>query len=874
MEEQVKLTPLLEQYFEIKKETGDALLLIQVGDFYEMMFEDAKIASRALTITLTRRGKFNGQDIPLCGVPVGSINHHLAKLVGMGFKVAVCDQVSLPMPGEIVKRKVTKILTPGTLIEDMMLDEKKASFVCSVWPGQRSTGLIFAELLGSRLFATTVNAQDFSSLENEINKFAPDEILLPPSKVATDFCKHLSGLGFYTNLAKVDERKGCGPIDFDQYFSFTGNQFLAKYRELLSDDRFKTLLSFADLHHSLAMLADFLDQFHDTFLPSVSEVIPYRADDFLHLNSTTQRTLDIVRNSVDGSRKNSLLGSLDKCKTPMGSRYLKHCLTFPLKDFDNIVQRHDFVEELSSSSILLEEISELLQDFPDLERISSRLTLGRAGQADLLSLIIGLERVEPLAQLCSRLRRGVVRDELAQNLPKSRSLLQRLKKGVSQDLQQKILPGYSDELDKLRNLVTNSREEILKMELSEQEQTKIPSLRIKYTDISGYFIEMNPNHQKMVPERYQLLQMLTNKNRYVTAELKNLETQINSARQRVEVLEKELLVELMLIASKEVSDIRKIATSCKRLDVFYSFAKVARENSFCRPKMIKDDSCIKIKDGKHFVVASNLIENFIPNDVELDGQNKMMIITGPNMGGKSTYLRQVAQAVILAQAGSFVPASSCELSIHDQIFTRIGSGDDLIKGRSTFFVEMEEVAQICKEATKDSLIILDEVGRGTSTFDGMAIAQAILEFLYEEVGAKTLFATHYHELTELSNLKPGVKNYFMDCLEKGDDIVFLHKLKSGAAKESFGVSIAKLAGIPKPVISRAHEILKELRSGAVVAPVQPLKKTLWPEQGLRSYELEITSSQKKALDKIKKLDLNEISPKQAYQILEDFLNSL
>lgn len=848
MSEKGRVTPLMEQFLQIKSSYPDALLFFQVGDFYELFFDDAINVSNLLSITLTKRGKHLGEDIPLCGIPLTSLPHHLNKLVRQGYKVAICEQVSKPLPGEIVQRKVSRVLTPGTLLDQEMLDEKKSSYLCAFWPLADRWALVFAEMLSAKIFATSFDSRKFNLLDAELAKFFPDEIVLPSTDEARVFGEYLSKRGYFTSFSKPLQEQ---PVDVREYFETN-----------MSLPAFSKCAGHKNLEDVFALLTGYLHRFHENFLPLVEQVDLYQADDYLVLDNVTLKNLEVVRSSIDGSRNNTLLSAVDRCKTGMGSRALKKALTFPLKNKTQITRRADFVSQLHSSYIKLSLLGDLLAALPDLERVVGRIALGRSGLSDLLALKSSLLQAGVirgfLAGVESPLSRAMV-----ENLPLMQKIQDLLGASLMQDplSNQKIKLGFDPELDQVRNFIENSQQEILRFEQAEIERSGIASLKLKYTDIQGYFFEISSKFLPSVPQDYRLLQSLVGRSRFVNDELKALEFKIVNAQQQLVDVEERVFDNVLQIVRKEASQLRKIAYTLAQLDMIYSFAKLAYDENYCRPVFVEEEK-LEIKQGRHPVIEQSFGVRFVPNDTFFDMKDRLMILTGPNMGGKSTYLRQVAHIALLAHVGAFVPAASCTLSVVDRIFTRIGSGDDLIAGKSTFFVEMEEVSLICGQASKSSLVILDEVGRGTSTYDGMAIAHAILEYLFDQVGAKAIFATHYHELTRLSEQKLGINNFSMGCREIGDNLIFSHKLLPGAAGASFGISVAKLAGISQPILERAKKLLVELRDGhgVVVGPaVREVKD--------RSSCLSVDHQE--VVDRLLALDLDDLSPRQAHQVLSD-----
>lgn len=816
-----KISPLMQQYFAVRDQYADALLFFQVGDFYELFFDDAKKASSFLSITLTKRGRHQGQDIPLCGIPCHAIGHHLAKLVKGGFKVAICDQVEKAKPGTLVARKVTKLFTPGTLTEQSMLDEKSPSYLCSFWPGREDWGLVFIELLTSQMFATTISEGQFKTLESEVTRFLPDEVILESVDCPSGFNKFFSGLGYPVSFLKNVPTKtnkaffqlpinaSAGPTDFGLWQDEFVNGWFDRQFETEVKEKLKQKPSLA---RSIGNVAKYLSKHNKGALDQINYINFYDPQDFLIIDFSTQKNLEIVENSSQGTRKNTLFSVLDCAKTSMGSRTIKKWLLKPLLDREKIEQRSELVQIISSNVILLLKMSDLMAQISDLERIIGRIVLDRALASDFLLLKESLKLIPKIKTLIAQCSGSILAARFFDGLVVFADLVDILERAINTELGSDASPikdGFDEHLDHLRSLVLGSQRKILEMELSEIEKTGINSLKIRYNDVYGYAIEITKLHEKLVPERYSLQQTLVARNRYVTPELKALQGEINDARENIDQVEQKVFAAVKERVLAQIGLLRQTAQALAEFDAILGFAIAAYENGYCRPSFSTDRN-ILISKGRNPIVERVQNVKFIPNETNLSDDGSLWILTGPNMGGKSTYLRQVALICLMAQTGSMVPASSASLPILDRIFTRIGSGDNLAAGKSTFLVEMEETAIICRQATKNSLVILDEVGRGTSTFDGMAIAQAIIEYIYLQLGARCLFATHYHELTELADLYPGIANY-MTKSEKTDlGIVFLHEIAKGKAGGSFGLEVAKLADLPQEIINRARDLIEHL----------------------------------------------------------------
>jgi DNA mismatch repair protein MutS len=792
-----KLTPLMKQYFVIKEQYPDSILLFQVGDFYELFFEDAKKAAAFLAITLTKRGKHQGHDIPLCGVPVHAINHYLIKLIKGGFKVALCEQTSKPQPGKVVERAVTKVFTPGTLTDEQMLDNKSASYLLSFYPGNKNWGLIFTELLTAQMFATSLPIDSYRLVDSELIRFFPDEIVIPGTKNKEKFSTHFKKQGYVVSEFCSDSKS-----DLEQSNLWIEKQF--DYSCL------KELQKQNSVANSLKLLYWYLNKNQFQALEQLRSIQFYRPDDYLILDLSTQKNLEIVRNSNDFSRKNSLFSVLDGAITTMGSRMIKKWLLRPLVKKEPILQRQEVVESLSKNIDAMQKLEKIFSNISDIERIVGRIALRRALLHDYIALRNSLKQIPYIKKVLQQYLLFYLTDIVQAKLYDFSALVELLDCSLNDDTSVKwfIKNGFDQELDRLRELVEHSQREVLKLEQREVERTGISSLKIRYNNISGYYIEVTKPNLSRVPQDYIQQQTLVNRNRYVTDELKNLEREIFRAQNEIGLVDQTIFERIKKEVEEKLHLLRKLAQALAYLDGLLGFARVAYENGYISPK-INESRDIFIENGRHPVVEKVLEGSFVANDTILTDKESVWIVTGPNMGGKSTYLRQVALLCIMAQSGSLVPAKSASLPILDRVFTRIGSGDNLAQGKSTFLVEMEETATICNQATNNSLVILDEVGRGTSTYDGMSLAQAIIEHIVQKIGAKCLFATHYHELTRLSDRFDNIENYHMECRRTSEGVLFLYHVLKGVAPGSFGIEVAKLANLPDSVIKRADEILQK-----------------------------------------------------------------
>lgn len=805
------LTPLMKQYYDIKNEHPDTLLLFQVGDFYELFFEDAIKASSNLGLALTHRGTdANGHPIPLCGVPTHVLDHYLIKLVKAGFKVAVCDQLETPKAGKIVKRGITQVLTPGTLTDLKLLDEKSASYLCTFFPTIENNILIFAELLTGQLFITSIEDNTSKSIESEILRFMPDEIVIPDTKEAKKYIstfKQFSNVtvesfdiltnNFDTETTILQESK----IWFKEQFDQENNNI----------DNLKNTDAF---NYGLATFYKFLKRNNEKALNQIKTLSIYNQEDFLILDAATQKNLELIKNSKDGSSKNTLFSVLDQAVTPMGSRTIKKWITRPLIKKDLIEKRLDSVEFLTQNIIFKENLIKYIQKIGDIERTIGRIALSRAQLHDYILLAQALEFVPLIKQeLSTHAIDNKLLSAIGSKISDFSQIHNLLLDSINTDTttQRLIKKGFNQEIDRLRNLIEHGAQEIFKLEKKEQERTGINSLKIRYNGAYGYSIEVTKANLNAIPNDYIRTQTLTNKERFTTQELKDLEYDLSRANNDIEEIEKEIFAQIKREVEKYLNHLKKLSYSLSYLDALISLSQVAYNNNYSRPEF-NGQKEIVIENGRHPVIEFNLKEKFIPNSTTLNQEQTLWIITGPNMGGKSTYLRQVALVCIMAQIGSFVPAKNANLFILDRVFTRIGASDNLSEGKSTFLVEMEETALICNQATENSLVILDEVGRGTSTFDGLAIAQAVIEHIYNNIKARCLFATHYHELTELNKKFKDIVLYHAASTKSEDSIVLLHKILPGIAESSFGLEVAKLAQLPKGLINRAQEILDNLNN--------------------------------------------------------------
>ena len=808
MEEQ--LTPMMQKYLETKNEYKDCILFYRLGDFYEMFFEDALTASRELEITLTGKNCGQEEKAPMCGVPYHAVEGYLNRLVAKGYKVAICEQVEDPKTTKgIVKREVVRIVTPGTNLDTQALDETKNNYImCIVYIADRY-GVSVADISTGDYFVTEI--PDSAKLLDEIYRFSPSEIICNEafymSGVDMDGMKDRLGITIYSLESWYFDDEVCRKklLEHFEVSSFAG-------------------LGLADYDCgiiSAGALLQYLLETQKNSLSNLTHITPYAAGKFMMIDSSTRRNLELCETLREKQKRGSLLWVLDKTKTAMGARTLRKYVEQPLIDKTEIIRRLDAVQELKEQAISREEIREYLSPVYDLERLITKIAYGSANPRDLTAFRSSLEMLPALLYILQEMKAELLKD-LAVDLDPLEDLCILVKKAIREDppIAMKegniINDGYNEEVDKLRRAKSDGKDWLAKLENDEREKTGIKNLKIKYNKVFGYYLEVTNSYKEMVPEYYTRKQTLANAERYITPELKELEDMILGAEDKLYALEYELYSEVRDLIASQIERIQKTAKAVAALDAFASLALVAERNNYVRPK-INEKGVIDIKEGRHPVVERMIPnEMFISNDTYLDDKkHRISIITGPNMAGKSTYMRQTALIALMAQIGSFVPAKSARIGVVDRIFTRIGASDDLAGGQSTFMVEMTEVSEILHQATPRSLLILDEIGRGTSTFDGMSIARAVLEFCADpkKLGAKTLFATHYHELTELEGILPGVKNYSISIKKRGDELIFLRKIVPGGADRSYGIEVAKLAGLPNEVVKRANVILKELEQG-------------------------------------------------------------
>ena len=876
-----ELTPMMKQYMQTKEEYKDCILFYRLGDFYEMFFDDALTASKELEITLTGKNCGLEERAPMCGIPYHAVDSYLNRLVSKGYKVAICEQVEDPKTAKgIVKREVIRVVTPGTNLDTQGLDETKNNYImCIVYMADRY-GLSVADVTTGEYLVTELDSQ--TKLMDELYKFMPSEIVCNEafymSGLDLDDLKNRLHMAIYSLEAWYFDDALCRET-LQEHFKVASLEGIG-----LSDYECGMIASGA--------LLKYLEETQKNSLSHMSRLTRYATGNYMVLDSATRRNLELVETLREKQKRGSLLWVLDKTKTAMGARTLRKYVEQPLIDKESIVKRLDAVAELKDNAICREEIREYLNPVYDLERLVGKITYQSANPRDLIAFQSSLSMLPSVKCILKDMESDLLK-EIYEELDPLEELCDLVGRAIQEEppLAMKeggiIKDGYNEEVDRLRKAKSEGKNWLADLETKEREKTGIKNLRIRYNKVFGYYLEVTNSFKDLVPDYYTRKQTLANAERYIIPELKELEDTILGAEDKLCALEYELYCEVRNTIAAELTRIQRTAKAVAKLDVIASLALVAERNNYVRPK-INEKGVIDIRDGRHPVVEKMIPNDmFIANDTYLDDKKqRISIITGPNMAGKSTYMRQAALIVLMAQLGSFVPAFSANIGLVDRIFTRVGASDDLASGQSTFMVEMNEVANILRNATSKSLLILDEIGRGTSTFDGLSIAWAVVEYISNSklLGAKTLFATHYHELTELEGKISNVNNYCIAVKEKGDDIVFLRKIVKGGADKSYGIQVAKLAGVPDPVINRAKEIVEELVTADITGKVKDIavqgsetkKKTQkkLDEVDLTQFSLFDTVKDDDVLNELKELDISHMTPMDAMNKLYQLQNKL
>ena len=870
----MKLSPMMQEYCKTKEEYKDCILFYRLGDFYEMFFDDALLVSKELELTLTGKDCGLEERAPMCGIPFHAADTYINRLIERGHKVAICEQVEDPKKAKgLVKRAVIRVVTPGTTLDATSLDESKNNYLMSIVSIADRFGCAIADITTGDCFLTEVpNSQ---KLVDEINKFSPAEIICNDSffmsGVDTDDLKERLGICIFSLDAWYFDDDTCRK-ELREHFHVTNLEGLG-----ISDYDSGIIAAGA--------LFLYLKETQKTALSQMTTIRPYTAERYMLIDSSSRRNLELVETLREKQKRGSLLWVLDKTKTAMGARTLRSFVEQPLIDAEEINRRLEALEELNEKPMLRDEIREYLNPVYDLERLVSRISFKSANPRDMVAFASSLEMIPYIKQVLKDFQAPILK-EIYEDMDSLEDITDLIKRAIVDEppLAQKdggiIREGFNEDVDKFRSARTDGKKWLTELETKERERTGIKSLKIKYNRVFGYALEVTNTFKELVPENYIRKQTLANAERYITEELKNLENMILGAEDKLYALEYELFSNVRDKVGQEVIRIQRTAKAIAGLDVFASLALVAERNHYVRPK-VNEGGIIDIKGGRH-PVLEQMIDNdmFIANDTYLDNTKKRIsIITGPNMAGKSTYMRQTALIVLMAQIGSFVPADKAVVGIVDRIFTRVGASDDLASGQSTFMVEMTEVANILRNATAKSLLILDEIGRGTSTFDGLAIAWAVIEHISNTklCGAKTLFATHYHELTELEGKLSGVTNYCIAVKEKGDDIVFLRKIVKGGADKSYGIQVAKLAGVPDSVINRAKELVEELSDADITAAVKDLaspKKKPKVEMDMAQMSLFDTVQDNDIIEELKGIDIGNLTPMEALNTLYNLQNKI
>ena len=851
-------TPMMKQYLDVKDEYDDYIVLYRLGDFYECFFEDAVTASRELELTLTARDCGNGRRAAMCGVPYHKLDLYLGRLAERGFKVAICEQTEDPKAAEgLVKREVVRVVTPGTITDSTILNESQNNYLVGICMAKESIGLAFVDVSTGEISATNLVGDDrLARAKSEIGAYQPAEAII--NKTGDDYSELSAFMKDRFGTIITDNAKRL--YEYDKCRDNVNRAF--------GDDSGK--LNTPELIVAVGVVLSYIEETQKISNAHTKEIRVYSKEEYLELDLNTRRNLELVESMRNKEKRGSLLWVLDKTKTSMGARLLRSWILRPLIDPVAIGNRQNAVSEILKNQRAADELAELLSGVLDLERLVARAIYGSANAKDLRAICNSMLVLPEIKTIISYFG-GNAFTNIVKNLDTLDDISELLDRAIDDNppFQVReggiIKDGYDADVDYYRSILTNGETIMRTIEEREREATGIKTLKVSKNSVFGYFIEVTKSFVNEVPDRFIRKQTLTNCERYITEELKNMETEIFNAGDRLVTVEYNIFQSLRQLIADNGERIRKTASLISEIDVYRAFADVAKKNSYCCPD-VDLSTDINIKDGRHPIVEKFVRDSyFVPNDTTLDlSSNKIMIITGPNMAGKSTYMRQVAIITLMAQIGSFVPARSAKIGIVDKIFTRVGASDDLASGQSTFMLEMNEVAAILKNATKRSLIIYDEVGRGTSTFDGMSIARAVVEYTYsKKIGAKTLFATHYHELIDMEDKFPGIVNYNIAAKKRGDSITFLRKIVRGGTDDSYGIEVAKLAGVPNEVVKRAREILSDIESGTVREVV--IKKQEEPVFDIFSGVA--ASKDSEVADKLRDIDLNTLTPIEAMNLL-------
>lgn len=856
-----EISPMMQSYLEKKKEYPDSILFYRLGDFYEMFYDDAILASRELEITLTGRNCGTEEKAPMCGVPHHAVDAYISRLIAKGYKVAICEQLEDPKTTKgIVKRDVIRVVTPGTVIENNMLEEKKNNYIMAIVKKGIYYGISICDVSTGDFYATEIRLPDnnFEKLLDEYARFTPSEIVVNPAMAACE--KEISIL--------TDRSNTFVTIRDDDLFEENVEKIQMQYKIEETCGKEKKEITEALAISAVNGLLNYFEETQKMKLEHINTLKMYEVQKYMALDVSARRNLELTERMRDKSKKGSLMWVLDKTSTSMGGRLLRRWINDPLLDIEEIRTRNTAVQELKENLILRGDITETLSKVYDIERLAGKISYGNANGRDLISLKNSLLNIPNLKKILLDTKSDLLQ-KLYQDLDELTDIAKLIDEAIVDEPPISIKEGgiikmgYNEEIDEYKRASIDGKQWILELEAREREKSGIKNLKIGYTKVFGYYIEITKSFLSQVPENYVRKQTLTGAERFITQELKEMENKILGAEEKVVQYEYNEFVKIRTKIAQNIERLQKTANVIANVDVLTSLAIVAENNNYVCPE-IDDSGVIEIEEGRHPVVEKMIDSgSFVQNDTQLDvTENRVAIITGPNMAGKSTYMRQVALICLMAQMGSFVPATKAHLGIVDKIFTRVGASDDLSMGQSTFMVEMAEVANILKDATSKSLVVLDEIGRGTSTYDGLSIAWSVAEYIAEKIGCKTLFATHYHELVQLEEKIEGIKNYSIAVKEKGEDIIFLRKIVEGGTDESYGIHVAKLAGVPNDVVKRANKILSSLEKGDVkVKETKEDKKQV--EGQIDLYNLQFAD----IAHELDKINLNELTPIEALNVL-------
>lgn len=865
-----ELSPMMKQYFEIKEKNKDSILFFRLGDFYEMFFDDAKLASRELDLTLTGRDCGQEERAPMCGVPFHSCEGYIARLVQKGYKVAICEQTEDPAKAKgLVKRDIVRVITPGTVMESSMLDEGKNNFIASTYMTDGVIGLSFCDISTGELFVTELSGEDLQDqLQNQFISYNPSEILVGGDIVS------------FKGLSSFIKEKLSASVEMFSDEEFGYLTCLDSVSKQFKEEDVRLIKDKTQLISSIGVLINYLKATQKTGYERITSFEVYSDNQYMNLDYNTRRNLELTQTMMNKEKKGSLIWLLDKTKTAMGKRLLRYWVEHPLLNLSTILKRQSAVSELVNDTIQRMEITDALVGIFDIERLMTKIVYGNSNPRELRSLCSAFDNLPKIKSLLSKFDSKLIK-QLYEDIDELQDMHSLIDSAIEDEPPFSvreggiIKDGYDESLDAVRSDMNNSTSLLANIEAEQKEKTGIPKLKVGYNRVFGYYIEVTNSYKDKVPEEYIRKQTLTNCERYITQELKDLEGRILGAKDRSFAMEYRIFDEIRKKVAENLDRIERTAKAVAILDVLTSLANVSADNNYTCPEVNLSDKII-LKESRHPVVEVLLSGSpFVPNDVMLDNEeNRVAIITGPNMAGKSTYMRQVALIVLMAQIGCFVPAKYAEIGLVDSIFTRVGASDDLASGQSTFMVEMNEVANIVKKATSKSLLILDEIGRGTSTYDGMSIARAVLEYVVDKkkLGAKALFATHYHELTVMENLLSGVKNYNIAVKKRGDDITFLRRIVPGGADDSYGIEVAKLAGLPDWIIKRAKQILKELTQDKPDTKNEFANIDIEEKEDMQINLLDNANSS--VVEKIKSTDVNTLTPIEAMNLLYELKNMI